>query len=252
MKLEDSFYKKGDGVCVIIPVYNNVRTIREIAERSLAYCSDVFVIDDGSDDGTSDQLEGLDVHLIRYSPNRGKGYALKTGFAAASKLGFRFAITIDGDLQHSPEDIPAFMEMHRKYPSAMLVGSRNLNADGMPARNTFANKFSNFWFRLQTGVNLPDTQSGFRMYPLQRLGKLRFLTYRYEAELEMLVFQCWKGTQMIPVPINVYYPPEGKRVTHFRPFADFARISLLNTFLCILALIYGLPAKIIRGIRGGN
>ena len=105
----------------------------------------------------------------------------------------------------------------------MLVGSRNLRMENMPGGNTFANKFSNFWFRLQTGV-----------------------TYRYEAELELLVFQCWKGIRMLPVGINVYYPPEGERVTHFRPFRDFFRISVLNTVLCVLALFYGLPSRQLR------
>ena len=128
----------------------------------------------------------------------------------------------------------------------MLVGSRNLRMENMPGGNTFANKFSNFWFRLQTGVNLPDTQSGFRLYQLNRIGKLHLLTSRYEAELELLVFLCWKGVQMRPVGIRVYYPPEGERVTHFRPFWDFFRISVLNTVLCVFALFYGLPSRLLR------
>lgn len=232
--------------CIIVPVYNNVGTINGVVQRILRFCQDVIVVDDGSTDGSSDSLETLGVIVVRYGKNRGKGYALKTGFKEAKARGFERAITIDADGQHFPEDIPVFATEAKEHPDAMLVGSRNLRMENMPGGNTFANKFSNFWFRLQTGVNLPDTQSGFRLYQLNHIGKLHFLTYRYEAELELLVFQCWKGIRMLPVGINVYYPPEGERVTHFRPFRDFFRISVLNTVLCVLALFYGLPSRLLR------
>lgn len=232
--------------CIIVPVYNNVGTINGVVQRILRFCQDVIVVDDGSTDGSSDSLETLGVIVVRYGKNRGKGYALKTGFKEAKSRGFERAITIDADGQHFPEDIPVFATEAKAHPDAMLVGSRNLRIENMPGGNTFANKFSNFWFRLQTGVNLPDTQSGFRLYQLNHIGKLHFLTYRYEAELELLVFQCWKGIRMLPVGINVYYPPEGERVTHFRPFRDFFRISVLNTVLCVLALFYGLPSRLLR------
>lgn len=212
-------------------------------ERTLRYCQNVIVVDDGSDDGSADTLKGLDITLLRHERNRGKGRALKTGFAEAWRRGYKAAITLDADLQHFPEDIPAFIKAHEKSPGAMIVGCRDLKAEGMPGGNTFANKFSNFWFKVQTGLNLPDTQSGFRMYPLERLGRLWWLTSRYEAELEILVSQCWKGVKIIPVPIRISYAPEGERVTHFRPARDFARISLLNVILCILAIIYGLPRR---------
>ena len=232
--------------CVIIPVYNNAGTVKDVVRRALKYCKDVIVVDDGSTDGSSDSLSELGAVVVRYERNRGKGYALKTGFKAARDRGFERAVTIDADGQHFPEDIPVFVSAIKEHPDAMLVGSRNLRMENMPGGNTFANNFSNFWFRLQTGVKLPDTQSGFRLYQLNRIGRLRFLTYRYEAELELLVFQCWKGVRMLPVGINVYYPPEGERVSHFRPFQDFFRISVLNTVLCILALFYGLPSRLLR------
>ncbi len=232
--------------CVIIPVYNNVGTINDVVQRTLRYCKDVIVVDDGSTDGSSDSLSELGAVVVRYKDNRGKGYSLKTGFKEAKARGFERAITIDADGQHFPEDIPVFAAQAKEHPDAMFVGSRNLKMENMPGGNTFANKFSNFWFRLQTGVNLPDTQSGFRLYQLNRIGRLRFLTCRYEAELELLVFQCWKGVPMRPVGINVYYPPEGERVTHFRPFWDFFRISVLNTALCLLAIFYGLPSRLLR------
>ena len=119
----------------------------------------------------------------------------------------------------------------------------------MPRQNTFANRFSNFWVRLQTGVNLSDTQSGYRLYTLSSLRGLSLITSRYEAELELLVFAAWAGVQICSVPVKVYYPPVEERVSHFRPVYDFVRISILNTILCVAALVYGYPRRLARSIK---
>ena len=174
---------------------------------------------------------------------------MKAGFREARERGFDYVITLDADGQHFPNDIPLFLEALHRHPDALIVGSRDLAAQGMPSRNTFANRFSNFWFRLQTGIALPDTQTGFRLYPLRRIGRrLWWLTARYEAELALLVYAAWKGIELVPIKIQVYYPPAGERVTHFRPVYDFVRVSLLNTVLCFLAVVYGWPAKWIRSL----
>jgi glycosyltransferase involved in cell wall biosynthesis len=181
--------------------------------------------------------------VIGYQPNRGKGYALKQGFKRASTMGFRYAITIDSDGQHLGSDIAVFLDKIQQCPDSLIVGSRLLNQENMPYGNTFANKFSNFWYRLQTGINLPDTQSGFRLYPLYKFARMHFITNRYEAELEMLVRAAWRGINVCDVEISVYYPPLNERVSHFHPFWDFFRISVLNTFFTILALVYAYPVK---------
>lgn len=232
--------------CVIIPTYNNAGTIRQVVEDVGRYARSVIVVDDGSTDGTGDRLKGLGVILVRHARNRGKGRALQTGFSLALREGFDYAVTIDADGQHFAEDIPAFLEAVRKNPGSLVVGSRNLSVEGMPARNTFANRFSNFWFCVQTGFRLPDTQTGFRLYPLRRMGHLWWLTARYEAELAMLVYAAWQGIDLVSVPVRVYYPPAENRVSHFRPVRDFVRISLLNTLLCVLAVLYGYPARFLR------
>ena len=135
---------------------------------------------------------------------------------------------------------------HGRQPSFLIPeDSRNIAAENMPASNTFANKFSNFWFQVQTLQFLPDTQSGYRLYPLRRMGSLWWMTSRYEAELEMLVFAAWHGIKLIPIPISVYYPPANERVSHFRPKIDFLRISIVNTVLCVLAIVYGGPRMLI-------
>ena len=231
-------------VCTVMPTYNNGGTLRDIVERVLAYCADVIVVNDGCTDNSAEILAsfGDRIIVVDYGKNRGKGYALKQGFKKAKALGFDYALTIDSDGQHFPEDIPLFVEALEQHPGTLIVGSRNLNQENMPGGNTFANKFSNFWFKIQTGINLPDTQTGYRIYPLQKLSHI--FSARYEAELSLLVFSAWRGTDLVPIKVNVSYPED--RVTHFRPFWDFFRISVLNTILCIVAIVYGWPSRLIH------
>lgn len=235
-------------ICVVMPTYRNAVTVLDVVRRVLAQDLPVIVVNDGSPDDTGRLLaeSGLPFTVLTHERNRGKGVALRTGLEHARKAGYRYAVTIDSDGQHFPEDIPVFLEAIDRHPGALVVGSRNLQADNMPGGNTFANRFSNFWFRLQTARNLPDTQTGFRAYPLDRLPNLRLLTSRYEAELTLLVFSAWKGVELVPVPVQVYYPAAEERVSSFRPFRDFARISVLNTVLCVLALVYGYPRMILN------
>lgn len=232
--------------CVIIPTYNNSRTVRRVVADVLTVAPNVIVVDDGSTDGTAGILSQLDVTVVSHGRNRGKGAALVTGFRQALAEGYDYAVTIDSDGQHFATDIPRLVEAMREHPGSLIVGCRNLDEDGMPAGNTFANRFSNFWFKVQTGISLADTQTGLRMYPLHRLPCLRLLTSRYEAELALLVMMAWRGVEITQVAVSVSYDPEGGRVSHFRPVYDFARISLLNTVLCFFAVVYGLPAKLLR------
>ena len=228
--------------CAIVPTYNNVGTVGDVLRRLQPYVEHIIVVNDGSTDATSELLQEWQqkgVTVVEYTPNRGKGYALKVGFEAALSLGYDYAITLDADGQHYPEELPKVAEAMQQHPGALIVGNRKLQQENMPGKNTFANYFSNFWFMLQTWQYLPDTQTGYRVYPLHQMRHLNWLTHRYEAELELLVLAAWQGTQLVSVPIQVYYPPKEERVSHFRPFWDFARISVLNTVLCILCLCYG-------------
>ena len=242
--------------CAVIATYNNQNTLADVIDRTLsAIEGDVIVVNDGCTDSSSAILaryaDNARVRVVSYAPNRGKGYALCEGFKKARALGYDYAVTLDSDGQHYPEDISNLTLAAENLISSgrkkiIVVGSRNLSADGMPKGNRFANRFGNFWFHLQTLQPLSDTQTGFRLYTLSCLPSRRFITNRYEAELELLVFSAWRRVRLVETPVRVYYAPKGERVSHFRPFADFMRIFALNTFLCCAAIVYGYPSMLLR------
>ena len=241
------------GCAVVIPTYNNAATLARVVEGVKRYARDILVVNDGSTDDTQRALAGLEgIRMISYARNRGKGYALQTGLKEVARQGFRYAITIDADGQHFPEEIAVFAEEIERTPDALLIGARNLTADNMPGRNTFANRFSNFWFFVETGRRLADTQSGFRLYPLRKIAGMRLFTSRYEFELEVIVRAVWRDIPVRNIPVRVYYPPAGERVSHFRPWHDFVRISLLNSVLVLIALLYWHPWRFLRQMSWAN
>ena len=246
-------------VCAVIPTYQNAKTLLKVVADVHRVVDTVIVVDDGSNDGTAALLDKATGNerpekVLTHPKNCGKGAALKTGLTYARQQGFRYAVTVDADGQHRADDIPALLKAVEEEPDALAIGSRGLQHENMPAKSTFANRFSNFWFALQTLQRLPDTQSGLRVYPLRCLHGLRWMSARYEAELTLLVFSAWAGVKLLPVPVSVYYPPRDQRVTHFRPGRDFTRISVLNTLLCFLMVVYGWPRifcrQIARGVKG--
>ena len=241
------------GCAVVIPTYNNDRTLGGVIAGVRRYCADIFVVNDGSTDRTAEVLASTEgIRTIAYARNRGKGYALRCGLRAAREAGFRYALTIDSDGQHYPDDIARFFDRIERRPDTLLIGARNLTADNMPARNTFANRFSNFWYLVETGRRLEDTQSGFRLYPLRRLGRLRSLCSRYEFEVEVIVRAAWRGVEVENIPVKVYYAPDGERVSHFRPLRDFTRISLLNRVLELEPLLFYYPWRFFRALTREN
>lgn len=238
---------------VLIPTYNNACTVAQVIADVKQYAPDIIVVNDGSTDRTSEILKGIDdIRVIEYKDNKGKGYALRLGLGKAHELGYRYAITIDSDGQHYADDIPVFAERIEQVPDSLLIGARNLTADNMPSKNTFANRFSNFWYKVETGKTLSDTQSGYRLYPLDKLKNLHYITRRYEFEVEIIIRAAWRGVNVENVPVKVYYAPEGERVSHFRPLRDFARISVLNTFLVLFALLFYYPWMFLRSLTLTN
>jgi len=231
--------------CVIIPTFNNASVLPDVIEDVLQYTDNIVVVNDGSTDDTLNiikEFSGID--YLTYEQNEGKGFALRAGFKLAENLGYDYAITMDSDGQHLACDLPTFLNKLAENDNAIIIGARNMTGQKQKHGSSFANKFSNFWFRAETGIKHPDTQSGYRLYPLKAVNKLKYFSSKYEFEIEVIVRNAWRGIDIKSIPINVYYPPEEERISHFRPFKDFFRISILNTILVIAAFFYGLPARL--------
>ncbi|HJZ40494.1 MAG TPA: DUF2062 domain-containing protein [Bacteroidales bacterium] len=239
--------------CVVIPTYNNEKTLESVIRDVLQVTGHVIVVNDGSTDATVAILEKFSqIAVITLHQNQGKGHALQKGFERAVQQGHRYAVTIDSDGQHAAGDIQTFIRKAEEFPDSLIIGTRTLPREKLRKGSGFANRFSNFWFRMITGINLPDTQSGFRLYPLDLIKNIRFFTGKYEFELEVLVRAAWKGIRVVDVPIQVYYPDREERVSHFRPFRDFVRIGLLNTVFVFIALFYIKPFSFRKYLRKEN
>lgn len=180
---------------VLIPTYNNAPKLRGVLDSVLELTSYILVVNDGCTDETSQILEDYkDIFTLEYQKNQGKGIALKKGLDWAIEKGYRYAISMDSDGQHLAKDLEKFLDKIKEEPESMIIGARNMDtADGVPGGSSFGHKFSNFWFHLETGKRLPDTQSGFRLYPLSKLINMRFFTTKYEFEIESIVRLSWRG-----------------------------------------------------------
>lgn len=239
--------------CVLIPTYNNHKTIESVITSTLEYCDDVIVVNDGCTDNTNEILAKFpQLTVVAHIVNKGKGLGLRNGFKKAVELGFDHVISIDSDGQHFPSDFILFLNKIDAEPGSLIIGARNMTVDNVPTKSSFGNKFSNFWFWAETGIQMPDTQSGYRLYPVQRMKKIWFFTTKFEFEIEAIVKSAWRGIPVVSVPVSVYYAPREERVTHFKPTRDSIRISFLNAYLTILALAFWRPVMLLRAFTWKN
>ena len=237
--------------CVIIPTYNNEKTLEGVIREVQLYTENIIVVNDGSNDSTSEILKNIPGILTTTSDkNRGKGRALQKGFAKAYENNFRYAITIDSDGQHRPADIPKFIDLLEREPGSLILGARDMNSPEIPGSSRFGHKFSIFWFRIETGLQVADVQTGYRLYPIGPIRDTgKFYTGKYEFEVEVLVRLAWRGVKILSVPIDVYYAPSETRVSHFRKGPDFTRTSILNAILVFMALLWVRPFMFAKGLK---
>ena len=238
--------------CVLVPTYNNEKALEGVLQELLLYTTNIVVVNDGSTDRTREILSNFShLNIFHFDNNSGKGAALNHGFQKAEDLGYEYAITIDSDGQHYPDDLQVFLEELEakgpKDPELLLVGDRNMGRDGIPGKSTTGNKFSNFWYLVVTGINLGDTQSGYRLYPLKVVNPITLYTNKFEYEIEIIVKAAWRGVEVKNIPIKVFY--EDNRVTHFRPFWDITRIVMLYMWFVLVSFFYIHPRNKYRDFR---
>ncbi len=238
--------------CVLVATYNNAGSLEDVLRRVLAITNHLIVVNDGSTDHSLEIIQQLNkefsFNIHTYNQNQGKGYALRSGFIEARKLGYDYALTLDSDGQHFPEDIPLFLDkLEEQGEPCVVLGNRDMNEqEGIPGKSSFGNNFSNFWFWVETGQKQPDTQTGFRLYPIMLYDGLKFRTHKFEFEIEVLVRSAWRDIPITSVAVQIIYFTGDERISHFRPFTDFSRISVLNTVLVTMAIVWFYPRQFIR------
>ena len=213
----------------VIPTFNNKNTIKEVAFGCRSYLEHVLVVDDGSTDANIKTLfTGSDILVLTHPKNLGKGQAIRTALDFIQKQAGKFMLTIDADGQHYPQDITKFISRLDNDQASIIIGCRDFKQNNIPSKSQFGRTFSNFWLRLETGVVINDTQSGFRCYPVKYLSQIKTRGNYYDFETEILTRACWAGLKLAEVPINVFYPQASLRVSSFHPFIDNLRISLMH------------------------
>lgn len=211
---------------VVIPCLNEERALGDVLAGVLAQCPDVIVIDDGSTDRTAEIAERLPVTLLRHPERRGKGQALRSGFREALRRRASGVLTMDGDGQHAPADIPRLLEAARAWPHAVVIGARMLGREQQPTARRRANDFASWGISWGCGKPVIDAQSGQRWYPRVAVELANIPTQDFVFETALLIAAARDlDMQVVSVPIATRYHAEA-RTSHFRPVRDVTRIAL--------------------------
>jgi glycosyltransferase involved in cell wall biosynthesis len=227
-------------IAVVIPTYNESATIREVVTEVLQQSDDVIVVDDGSMDESHTQLDGLKVHLLRHQQNQGKATALQTGFDHAIKLNAEMVITLDGDGQHNPQEIPNLIKAAELNPQCIIIAARLKQRENAPKLRLFANRFADFWVSWAAGYPVKDSQSGFRLYPLHLLQEVRLNTSKdkgFVFESEIIIEAASHNFYSVSVPVESIYHA-GRRQSHYKPWKDTWRIVRMIAWRLIRRGLY--------------
>ena len=204
--------------CVaVIPCLNEAGTVAAVVRGVLEYLPAVIVVDDGSDDETGVRAEAAGAEVLRHPVNRGKGAALQTGWAHARERGFQWALTLDGDGQHDPTDVPTLLACAGQTGATLIVGNRMGEAGAMPPLRRWVNRWMTARLSDLTGVRLLDSQCGFRLVHLPALGQVHVTADRFEIESELLLRWLAAGRQVAFAPVRVIYSPQASKI---HPLAD--------------------------------
>ncbi|MDR2192322.1 MAG: glycosyltransferase family 2 protein [Endomicrobium sp.] len=236
---------------IVIPLYNHASTVSGVAKGVLSLYKNVLVVDDGSADGGLDKISSLPINIIKFKKNQGKGAAIISAASWAKNNGFTHILTIDADGQHFPADIEKLLIAAKEQSSSIIIGKRNFDGETIPKASKFGRSFSGFWARVQTGQNIADIQSGFRVYPVDVFDKYKIFSKRFAFEVEIIIKAIWAGFDVKEVEVGVHYPKNrAERVSHFSFIKDNARLSVLNTYLTIRSMLPIAHRKFVKNEKG--
>jgi len=213
-------------LAALIPALDCEATIQAVVQGTRWFVPRVLVVDDGSSDRTADAAKAAGAEVLRQPANRGKGAALRAGLEALQRYGVTHVVTLDGDGQHLPEDIPRLLAASAAEPDALVMGARQHEPGSIAPIRRFGNRFANRWVKIACGQEFEDTQSGFRLYPVAATLALGCRADRFAFETEVVILGVRAGMPVRSVPVRVYNPPIDERISHFRGFSDTTRIVL--------------------------
>jgi len=220
-------------IALLIPAYNAAATIVRVVKDALNFLSpeDVFVIDDGSSDGTGSAADVLGVNVLFHRLNMGKGAALRTGFQTVRSRGYDGVILMDADGQHEARFLPYFLERAAVRREGMIVGTRMDRVGKMPRVRRLTNRLTSAIVSALAGQKIPDSQSGYRFIHADVLARLRLTTWRYETESEMLIQASRMGYRIGSMPISSIYEDQESAISPSRDTVRFIRL-ILKTIIC--------------------
>lgn len=240
-----------DNVAVVIPALNEVLRLREVVQGVLAYFPHVIVVDDGSSDGTAECITDLPVTVLRHPQRRGKGAALRSGFAEACRRGLHGALTLDGDGQHAAADLPRLLAAANRHPDCIIIGARLRKRASQPLYRRLANEFGDWGIAWGTHYQVVDSQSGQRFYPAGVIALRDIPAEGFVFEAQLVISAARQlGTRCVSVPIESRYrsadSDEQFRPSHFRPLRDLYSIT---SHIVLFALRHGHVRQVYRRIR---
>ena len=215
-------------ICLLLPAYNESKTIGQIIQESSEFINDIIVIDDGSSDETAEIAGACRAVCLKNPTNCGKGNALRKGFAYALARGYELVFTMDSDGQHQPADIPRFLEHFDNTQPDILIGARDTQdlQTSMPLHRRVNNRLISYVGSKLCGQYVPDFQSGYRLIRAEVLRQVHLETERYETESELLIKAGRLGFRIESLPIQTRY---GDEISHIKPLREiwlFTRLLL--------------------------
>ena len=212
-------------ICALVPAFNEATQIAKVVLGAIQHVDEVVVIDDGSNDGTAEAARAGGATCLQLPANRGKASALRTGIEFAAARGFTHVLTLDGDGQHRPEDIPVLIQAAVRTGADMVIGTRTFERHSMPRARFYSNTIGSRLASALVGREIRDSQSGFRLIRLDKLVSLELRSRFYEFEMEVLIKMARGGCSIEQAPIPAIYE-DGRARSKMKPVRDTVRICI--------------------------